>query len=243
MNTSNRLRYTKSENHEYCVDIETFNIDNVSFYVGNKFSYSNVYVRYKYDDGKIRNLQLKTDFSPVIQNTYAVDSKCSVCVFTKDALYLTTILNAIQMKFVDYCSAEEIKESNGIDNVNVFGFVKSSGDYQRFVIKLNDKTRLVNYNISKKYEPVEEIKNISDEIIKRLLPKQKFNASKKEGSFILKPYFCCVKVTNKIRNCYGMLGAHTAEIKYNGAYIKSVVEHKICKPYKIPKNAHLNITI
>lgn len=239
--------YTKSVNHDYCVDVESFNIDNVSFYTGNNFSYGNVYVRYRYDDGKIRNLQLKTDFYPVTQNPLLQPSQYSVCIYVKHALYLSTLMNSIETKFTEHCLLEQNKEHNKIKNLDINSFIKSSGDYKRFVIVLNDDTKIVNYNVSKKYKPSEEITDINIDVLKRIFPKQngaKNSNLKKEGAFILKPYFCCVPVNGtKNRSCYGKICAHTAEIKYNGANINSVVEYKTCKPYKIPKNAHLNISI
>jgi hypothetical protein len=287
MNKTYNKRFYSSQKHDYSIEIENFDIDKVSFYIGKNFSYHKINVQYQYDDGKIRDFQLKTHYHQISANRSTFVNEPIINIRTEHAVHLNNLLDNINTKFSEYCLSDKNKDHLGNIELNANGFVKSITNMKIFRIKIDDNTRLINYNLSKKYGLVEEIpQNTTEEKIKtlrKIIPRadydtnydpdeymddavrryydvnykmrrenQKINNEKKpkkEAMFILKPYIGCVKQTMTVAGSvtkvqsFGMLVAHTAEIKYMDANIKSVVDYKVCEPKKMPKHEHITVTI
>jgi len=287
MNNTYNKRFYSSQKHDYSIEIENFDIDKVSFYIGKNFSYHKINVQYQYDDGKIRDFQLKTHYHQISANRSGYANEPIINIRVEHAIHLDNLLDSINIKFSEYCLSDENKEHLGNIELVAHNFTKSLSNMKIFRIKIDDSTRLVNYNLSKKYGLVEEIlQNTTEEKIKtlrRIIPRVDYNANydpngfindatlsehhkkicadkkirtenikkynekkpTKEAMFILKPYIGCVKQTGTVTKVqsFGMLVAHTAEIKYVDANIKSIVDYKVCEPKKMPKHEHITVTI
>lgn len=238
MESQNGITYNKyMNNHDHYIYICEFNIDNVEFCTGySKNQYcENTRILYKYDDGVYRDLQIKTDFIEIflsrLHADHADNNKLIISFFEKNTPYLTIILNKIKQRFYNLLLSKGKTEEQLQHNFH--GFLKGNNDkWKKYNVKSFISTRFINHNISNKYKKIEDIKNISFDDFKRIIPKPSTTIPK-EGAFILRPYFCCINHSHG-NIYYGLLSSHTVEIKYAKAKIDSIVEHK----KKVPKKLH-----